>query len=160
AGHHRQFTNSSGNTIRYAVITYNQDVNYNDPLVSHELSEAITDPDLSTGWYDSSGNEIGDICRFNYVMLDGFQIEEIYSDKACACVGVTTTVADAGTDSGNNSCNPSVSSYQQARCNQTAVYNGNLYKCISQAVNVNGETTGCGTTGVYCSTIAPDNAAW
>jgi hypothetical protein len=68
---------------------------------------------------------------------------------------------DAGTDSGTtNSCNPTVSSYQQARCNQTAVYNGNLYECISQAMNVNGETTGCGSTGVYCSTIAPDNLAW
>jgi peptidoglycan/xylan/chitin deacetylase (PgdA/CDA1 family) len=59
-----------------------------------------------------------------------------------------------------STCNPTVASYQQGRCNATAVYSGKLYKCISQAVNVNGETAGCGTTGVYCSTIAPDNAAW
>jgi hypothetical protein len=53
-----------------------------------------------------------------------------------------------------------VSSYQLGKCNATAVYSGKLYKCISQAANVNGETTGCGTTGVYCSSIPPDNAAW
>jgi hypothetical protein len=40
------------------------------------------------------------------------------------------------------------------------VYNGKLYKCISQAAGVNGEPSGCGTTGVYCSSIPPDNAAW
>jgi peptidoglycan/xylan/chitin deacetylase (PgdA/CDA1 family) len=62
--------------------------------------------------------------------------------------------------SSNGNCTPTVSSYQLGKCNATAVYNGNLYKCISQAVNVNGETTGCGTTGVYCSSIAPDNASW
>jgi hypothetical protein len=53
-----------------------------------------------------------------------------------------------------------VSGYQQGKCSATAVYNGNLYKCISQAAGVNGEKTGCGTPGVYCSNIPPDNAAW
>lgn len=33
---------------------------------SHEVSEAITDPDTRTGWYDSSGFEIGDECNFIY----------------------------------------------------------------------------------------------
>ncbi len=33
---------------------------------SHEISEAITDPDTSTGWYDSSGYEIGDECAYIY----------------------------------------------------------------------------------------------
>ena len=31
---------------------------------SHEISEAITDPDTQTGWYDSTGNEIGDDCAY------------------------------------------------------------------------------------------------
>jgi hypothetical protein len=53
-----------------------------------------------------------------------------------------------------------VSAYGQARCNSTVVYNGNLYRCISQAVGVNGETAGCGTPGVYCSTITPTDPAW
>jgi len=33
--------------------------------VSHELTETITDP-LGTAWYTSQGNEIGDICAYNY----------------------------------------------------------------------------------------------
>jgi len=32
--------------------------------LSHETSEAITDPDTQTGWYDSTGNEIGDDCAY------------------------------------------------------------------------------------------------
>lgn len=34
--------------------------------LSHETSEAITDPDVSTGWYDAVGNENGDECAFRY----------------------------------------------------------------------------------------------
>lgn len=39
-----------------------------DPVVSvfsHELSETMTDPNLNA-WYDSSGNEIGDKCAYDY----------------------------------------------------------------------------------------------
>jgi peptidoglycan/xylan/chitin deacetylase (PgdA/CDA1 family) len=73
------------------------------------------------------------------------------------CGGSGTTNVCGG---GSGSCSPTVPSYGQARCNSTAVYNGNLYRCISQAVGVNGETAGCGTPGVYCSTITPTDAAW
>jgi hypothetical protein len=38
---------------------------------SHEVSEAITDPDTSTGWYDSSGFEIGDECNFVFGATQG-----------------------------------------------------------------------------------------
>ena len=31
---------------------------------SHEINEAITDPDTETGWYDSTGNENGDDCAY------------------------------------------------------------------------------------------------
>jgi hypothetical protein len=34
-------------------------------VASHEISESITDPQLNA-WFDSLGNEIGDICNFNY----------------------------------------------------------------------------------------------
>lgn len=33
---------------------------------SHEISESITDPDTETGWYDSTGNEVGDDCAYIY----------------------------------------------------------------------------------------------
>ena len=38
---------------------------------SHEVSEAITDPDTQTGWFDSSGFEIGDECNFVYGATSG-----------------------------------------------------------------------------------------
>jgi serine protease len=33
---------------------------------SHELSESITDPEPDSGWVNSAGNEIGDLCAYNY----------------------------------------------------------------------------------------------
>ena len=38
---------------------------------SHEIMEAITDPDTSTGWYDSSGFENGDECAYVYGTTSG-----------------------------------------------------------------------------------------
>jgi hypothetical protein len=38
---------------------------------SHEIIEAITDPDGETGWGDSSGNEIGDDCAYIYGATTG-----------------------------------------------------------------------------------------
>ena len=35
---------------------------------SHELTEAITDPELNA-WFTSQGNEIGDLCAYNYGTL-------------------------------------------------------------------------------------------
>jgi hypothetical protein len=100
AGHHRQFVDSARGSlpIRYAVITYSTDTQYTNPVISHEISEAITDPDLATGWWDTGdGEEIGDICRFNYAQLDGFQIEEIWSQQQCACVGAVQTTQNSCT---------------------------------------------------------------
>lgn len=47
-----------------------------------------------------------------------------------------------------------------AKCGDTFIYDGSLYSCASQTAGVAGETTGCGTAGVYCSTTAPDHAGW
>jgi len=38
---------------------------------SHEIMEAITDPDTSTGWYDSSGYENGDECAYVFGTTQG-----------------------------------------------------------------------------------------
>jgi hypothetical protein len=38
---------------------------------SHEVMEAITDPDTATGWFDSSGFENGDECAFVYGATQG-----------------------------------------------------------------------------------------
>jgi hypothetical protein len=38
---------------------------------SHEVMEAITDPDVNTGWYDAQGYENGDECAYVYGTLQG-----------------------------------------------------------------------------------------
>jgi hypothetical protein len=38
---------------------------------SHEIMEAITDPDTATGWFDSSGYENGDECAYVYGSTKG-----------------------------------------------------------------------------------------
>lgn len=39
--------------------------------ISHEIMEAITDPDTETGWYDSNGFENGDECAYVYGVTHG-----------------------------------------------------------------------------------------
>jgi hypothetical protein len=43
---------------------HNADADTEVSPTSHEIMEAITDPDTSTGWYDSSGFENGDECAY------------------------------------------------------------------------------------------------
>ena len=63
-----------------------------DSTMSHEMYEAITDPDVNNGtlaWYNRSKGEIGDICRSNYgnVALNGttYDIQEEWSNHYGAC---------------------------------------------------------------------------
>ncbi|MBV9669440.1 MAG: hypothetical protein JOZ43_00660 [Acidobacteriales bacterium] len=52
---------------------------------SHELCEAITDPELN-GWFDpSTGNEVGDICNSRAKRLDGYLVQELWSNQRSAC---------------------------------------------------------------------------
>jgi hypothetical protein len=67
-------------TTTYAVINYAYgtacDVGAGNPnpgfidstvgVFSHELSETMTDPNVSSGWLDSSGLEVGDKCAYIY----------------------------------------------------------------------------------------------
>jgi hypothetical protein len=58
-----------GSDAVYGVIespNNNPDADTEISPTSHETSEAITDPDTQTGWYDSSGFEIGDECAYVY----------------------------------------------------------------------------------------------
>jgi Phosphate-induced protein 1 conserved region len=34
-------------------------------IMAHELNESVTDPEIDA-WYDSNGNEVGDLCNFTY----------------------------------------------------------------------------------------------
>lgn len=58
--------------------------------VAHEVGETQTDPDTRTGWFDSSGNEIGDYCAYinlqNVTLSTGtFAIQPLWSNAANYC---------------------------------------------------------------------------
>ena len=63
----RQSGFTCGSDARFPVIESpngNPDADTEISPTSHELNEAITDPDTETGWYDSSGFENGDECAY------------------------------------------------------------------------------------------------
>ena len=49
----------------------NPDADVEISPTSHEVMEAITDPDTSTGWYDAAGYENGDECAYVYGATQG-----------------------------------------------------------------------------------------
>ena len=53
---------------------------------SHELSEAITDPEPGSGWYDDTNGEIGDICAWNFKKVAGYAVQLEWSNKQGRCV--------------------------------------------------------------------------
>jgi hypothetical protein len=82
--YHGAFVNGAGTTIIYANMPYantavcqvgstpspNGDPEADDAttIASHEITEAITDP-LLDAWFTAFGNEIGDLCAYNYGTL-------------------------------------------------------------------------------------------
>ncbi|WP_151083486.1 hypothetical protein [Nocardioides cynanchi] len=63
----------SSDAVYPAVQTPNGDADADTEVspTSHEIMEAITDPDTSTGWYDSSGFENGDECAYVFGATQG-----------------------------------------------------------------------------------------
>jgi hypothetical protein len=49
----------------------NTDADVEISPTSHEIAEAVTDPDTTTGWYDVNGYENGDECAYVYGALQG-----------------------------------------------------------------------------------------
>jgi hypothetical protein len=72
----------------------------------------------------------------------------------------SSTTGGGGMGGSGGSCTPTISDYSAGKCNATVLYQGKVYKCISQYMGVNGEPTGCGETGVYCNQIKPDDSVF
>jgi hypothetical protein len=67
-------------------------------VLSHEISETITDPDLNAWWRTSDGSEIGDICYLQrqnpiYLRAGAYDIQPEYSNAATDCVAAYKTLA-------------------------------------------------------------------
>ena len=52
---------------------------------SHELCEAITDPQPWSGWNDNSNGEIGDICAWQTQVLGGYTVQLEWSNSQNMC---------------------------------------------------------------------------
>ena len=99
---------SSGSNIRYAVIpdmgpgsgcesTCGIDpISFNNLTTasSHELVEAVTDPDVGLAtnlsaplaWYDGVHGEIGDICNGLSDRISGFSVQKQWSNQSGQCI--------------------------------------------------------------------------
>jgi hypothetical protein len=74
--------------MAYGIVEYHQSFVDTDTTISHEIHEAITDTIPNSG-YNSGGNgaqEIGDICQGNNFSLDGFTLQQSWSQVQCRCV--------------------------------------------------------------------------
>jgi hypothetical protein len=63
-----------GSDARFPVVQTpngNADADTEISPTSHEVMEAVTDPDTSTGWYDSIGFENGDECAYVFGVTQG-----------------------------------------------------------------------------------------
>jgi hypothetical protein len=105
--YHASYTDGTGQNVRYAVMP-DMDaagcsggcgpvgfISVTD-VSSHELIEAVTDPDNGTGWADPNPSqslncgEIGDICATGGTMevgvVGGFSVQKEWSNKLNACI--------------------------------------------------------------------------
>ncbi|KAJ3024942.1 UNVERIFIED_CONTAM: hypothetical protein HDU68_007640 [Siphonaria sp. JEL0065] len=86
----------------------------NCAVASHELAEAVTDPDQpQTGWINNPGGEIGDLCNgqsATFCGADGYQytVQKQWSNKKNSCAAPSTSgqscangVATGGKPSGS-----------------------------------------------------------
>lgn len=103
-GYHDAIQDSAGNAIAYyGVLPYpdcagcasGADGTSLAPfdaltaVTSHEVAEAITDPVPGSGWYDDQNGEIADICAWQLATLDGYTVQQEWSNQAGSCVGPT-----------------------------------------------------------------------
>jgi hypothetical protein len=86
-GHHQTY-NYKGQNIWYSVVEYSTDTRRTLSVVTHEVYEAATDPDVSTGYFDHAQGgetEVGDLCNGQTIMMDGYTVQQVWSQSSCGC---------------------------------------------------------------------------
>ena len=101
-GYHDAILDANGNPLAYyAVLPYPgcqgcmraqdntllSDFDALTTVASHEIAEAVTDPIPGRGWSDDQQGEIGDICAWQLAALDGYTVQQLWSNREEACVG-------------------------------------------------------------------------
>ena len=77
-------------TYTYATVEYLSAWQTNS-VISHEIEEAASDADASSGWYAGTvAGEIGDLCNGQNYSFNGTNSERLWSQRNCGCIGATT----------------------------------------------------------------------
>ncbi len=106
AGYHDAFTNRAGAAVYYAVVPYPtgtvsglrlSEFQQTTIVLSHEVAEAVTDPDTRTGWFDDREGEIGDIANGQTGLLHGYTVQALWSQTAGRCVVPADTTVTTST---------------------------------------------------------------
>jgi Pyruvate/2-oxoacid:ferredoxin oxidoreductase delta subunit len=53
---------------------------------SHELCEAMTDPNPGNGWYNQQKGESGDFCGSSFKTINGYTVQQEWSNKITGCL--------------------------------------------------------------------------
>jgi hypothetical protein len=84
-GYHGHFWYGSSD-IRYAVVTTFSGMNAATATATHELAEAVTDPDGNAWWDNVYGDEIGETGSNGYALpttgFDGYGVSQLWSNAA------------------------------------------------------------------------------
>jgi hypothetical protein len=86
-GHHQTYS-YNGRNIWYAVAEYSTDTRQTMSVITHEVYEAATDPDGSTGYWDPAHGgetEVGDLCNLQTMIMDGYPVQLVWSQNSCGC---------------------------------------------------------------------------
>ena len=87
-GHHQTYS-YNGRNVWYAVAEYSTDTRRTLSVITHEVYEAATDPDGSTGYWDpphGGETEVGDLCNLQTMIMDGYPVQQVWSQNACGCI--------------------------------------------------------------------------
>jgi hypothetical protein len=90
-GEHTYYTDSSGKRVHFGWITNNGTLSRVSIITSHEIAEAMTDPEGSAILGDpgtcSGGGwcEIGDVCQSTTGTVNGASVQSLWSQAAKAC---------------------------------------------------------------------------
>jgi hypothetical protein len=78
-GHHQTYS-YRGQNIWYSVVEYSTDTRQTLSVITHEVYEAATDPDVSTGYFDHAQGgetEVGDLCNGQTMLVDGYTVQQV-----------------------------------------------------------------------------------
>jgi hypothetical protein len=163
------FAGTTAFAITSYTITTGNDVPGRDPRAwTFQGCQGTCTVGSDTGWVtlDTQTNQFAGAARFqtntysfaNDVAFQQYRLR-VTANNGSGSVFQIAELQMFG-DAAVTTCTPTVTSTALAKCDSTAIFDGKLFKCISQASGVNGETAGCGTTGVYCSNIPPTDPVW